>query len=101
MKSSPDLATFESVDRSNSIGELLRHAFVLLGGLMLLAAAIAVWQIRVMRQRAQLLYNAEQPALAVLMAHNHFQRFQAELQLLSETHDAQRFTAKAKEFMHG
>lgn len=97
MKSSPDLATFEPVDRSNSIGELLRHAFVLLGGLMLLAAAIAVWQIRVMRQRAQLLYNAEQPALAVLMAHNHFQRFQAELQLLSETHDAQRFTAKANE----
>jgi PAS domain S-box-containing protein len=97
LKSSPDLGTFEPVDQSNSTGELLRHAFVLLGGLMLLAAAIAVWQIRVMRQKAQLLYNAEQPALAVLMAHNHFQRFQAELQLLSETHDAPRFTAKANE----
>jgi PAS domain S-box-containing protein len=97
LKSSPDLGTFEPVDYSNSTGELLRHAFVLLGGLMLLAAAISVWQIRVMRQKAQLLYNAEQPALAVLMAHNHFQRFQAELQLLSETHDAERFTAKVNE----
>ena len=65
--------------------------------LIVLGAFIAVWQISVMRQRAQRLYDAEQPALAVLMAHNHFQRFQAELQLLSETHDAQRFTAKAIE----
>jgi len=97
LNSSPDLGTFEFAEKRNSIGQLLRHAFVLLGGLMLLAAAIAVWQVSVMRQRAQLLYNAEQPALAVLMAHNHFQRFQAELQLLSETHDAQRFTAKAQE----
>ncbi len=97
MNSSPDLGTFKPVETSNSTGQLLRHAFVLLGSLILLGAAIAVWQISVMRQRAQLLYNAEQPALAVLMAHNHFQRFQAELQLLSETHDAQRFTAKAIE----
>jgi PAS domain S-box-containing protein len=97
LKSSPDLGTFESAEKHTSTGQLLRHAFELLGGLILLAAAIAVWQISVMRQRAQNLYDAEQPALAVLMAHNHFQRFQAELQLLSETHDAQRFTAKANE----
>jgi PAS domain S-box-containing protein len=87
----------EHAEKGNSIGQLLRHAFVLLGVLMLLGGAIAVWQISVMRHRAELMYNAEQPALAVLMAHNHFQRFQAELQSLSETHDAQRFTARAKE----
>ena len=97
MNSSPDLGTLEPVEKGNSIGRLLRRAFVLSGGLMLLGGAIAVWQIGVMRHRAQLLYNAEQPALAVLMAHNHFQRFQAELQSLSETHDAHRFTARAKE----
>lgn len=97
MNSSPDLGTFKPVEKRNSTGQLLRHAFVLLGSLILLGAAIAVWQISVMRQRSQRLYDAEQPALAVLMAHNHFQRFQAELQLLSETHDAQRFTAKATE----
>lgn len=97
MNSSPDLGTSEPVEKGNSIGQLLRHAFVLLGGLILLGGAIAAWQISVMRHRAQLLYDAEQPALAVLMAHNHFQRFQAELQSLSETHDAPRFTARAKE----
>ena len=87
----------EPVDERNSTGQLLRHAFVLIGGLILFGAVIAVWQIRVMRQRAQRLYDAEQPALAVLMAHNHFQRFQAELSLMAETHDAPRFTAKANE----
>lgn len=85
------------MDERNSIGQLLRQAFLLLGALILLGAVVAVWQISVMRQRAQRLYDLEQPALAVLMAHNHFQRFQAELQLLSETHDAPRFTAKASE----
>jgi len=68
-----------------------------MGALILFGALIAVWQISVMRARAQRLYDIEQPALAVLMAHNHFQRFQAELQLLAETHDAPRFTAKANE----
>ena len=97
MNSSPGLGTLEHAEKGNSIGQLLRHAFVLSGVLMLLGGAIAVWQISVMRHRAELLYNAEQPALAVLMAHNHFQRFQAELQSLSETHDAPRFTARARE----
>jgi len=97
LHSSPDLGTFKPAESYDTTGQMLRRAFELLGGLILLAAAIAVWQISVMRQRAQLLYDAEQPALAVLMAHNHFQRFQAELQLLSETHDAERFTAKADE----
>jgi PAS domain S-box-containing protein len=85
------------VDERNSTGQLLRQAFLLVGGLIVLGAVIAAWQISVMRQRAQRLYDLEQPALAVLMAHNHFQRFQAELQLLSETHDPQRFTARANE----
>jgi len=97
LNSSAVLGTSKPEENRNSTGRLLRHAFVVLGGLILLGAAIAVWQIRVMRERAQRLYDAERPALAVLMAHNHFQRFQAELQLLSETHDAQRFTAKAGE----
>ena len=68
-----------------------------MGALIVFGAMIAVWQISVMRARAQRLYDIEQPALAVLMAHNHFQRFQAELQLLAETRDAPRFTAKANE----
>ena len=97
MNSSPDWGKSEATEELQSTGQLLRHAFVLVGGLILLGAAIAVWQISVMRQRAQRLYDAEQPALAVLMAHNHFQRFQAELSLVAETHDAPRFTAKAEE----
>jgi PAS domain S-box-containing protein len=97
LNSSPDLGTSKPVDQRGSTGQLLRQAFLLLGGLILFGGAIAAWQISVMRQRAQRLYNLEQPALAVLMAHNHFQRFQAELQLLSETHDGPRFTAKANE----
>jgi len=97
LNSSPDLGTSKPAEERNTTGQLLRQAFVLVGGLILLGAAIAVWQISVMRQRAQRLYDAEQPALAVLMAHNHFQRFQAELQLMSETHDTARFTAKANE----
>ena len=97
MNSSPDLGKSEPEDARNSTGRLLRQAFVLLGALILFGAAVAEWQISIMRQRAQRLYDAEQPALAVLMTHNHFQRFQADLQLLSETHDAERFTARAKE----
>jgi PAS domain S-box-containing protein len=85
----------EGAEERNSIGQLLRHAFALVGILILLGAVIAVWQISVMRRRAQQMYDAEQPALAVLIAHNHFQRFQAELQLLSETHDVKRFTETA------
>jgi len=100
LNSSPDGGTSEPVEVGNSIGQLLRHAFVLVGGLILLGAAIAIWQISVMRQRAQRLYDVEQPALAVLIAHSHFQRFQAELSLLAETHDASRFTAKASEMSH-
>lgn len=73
---------------------------MLVGALMVLGAAISVWQITVMRQRAQRLYDAEQPALSVLIAHSHFQRFQAELSLLAESHDAGRFTAKASEMSH-
>ena len=97
LNSSPDLGKSKPEDEHNSTGQLLRQAFVLLSGLIVLGTAFAGWQISVMRQRAQRLYDLEQPALAVLMAHNHFQRFQAELQLLSETHDAQRFIAIAKE----
>ncbi|HEX8811635.1 MAG TPA: PAS domain S-box protein, partial [Terracidiphilus sp.] len=97
MNSSPDLGKSEPEDERNSTGRLLRRAFVLLSGLILLGAAVAGWQISIMRHRAQRLYDAEQPALAVLLAHNHFQRFQADLQLLAETHDAQRFIARAKD----
>jgi PAS domain S-box-containing protein len=97
LNSSPDLGKSKPEDERNSTGQLLKQAFVLLGGLILFGAAVAGWQISIMRHRAQLLYDAEQPALTVLMAHNHFQRFQAELQLLSETHDAERFTARARE----
>jgi PAS domain S-box-containing protein len=97
LNSSPDLGKSEPEDERNSTGRLLRRAFVLLSGLILLGAAVAGWQISIMRHRAQRLYDAEQPALAVLLAHNHFQRFQADLQLLAETHDAQRFIARAKE----
>jgi len=97
LNSSPNWGKAEAAENLQSTGQLLRHAFVLVGGLILLGAVIAVWQISVMRQRAQRLYDAEQPALAVLMAHNHFQRFQAELSLLAETHDAPRFTAKAND----
>ena len=97
MNSSPDWGKSEATEELQSTGQLLRHAFVLVGGLILFGAVIAVWQISVMRQRAQRLYDAEQPALAVLMAHNHFQRFQAELSLLAGTHDAPRFTARADE----
>jgi len=95
LNSSPDWGKSEATEELQSTGQLLRHAFVLVGGLILLGAVIAVWQISVMRQQAQRLCDAEQPALAVLMAHNHFQRFQSELSLLAETHDAPRFTAKA------
>lgn len=100
MNSSPDWGKSEATEELQSTGQLLRHAFVLVGGLILFAAVIAVWQISVMRQRAQRLYDAEQPALAVLMAHNHFQRFQAELSLLAETHEAARFTARANDLLH-
>jgi len=97
LNSSPDRGTSQPAEERDSIGQLLRQAFALMGALILFGALIAVWQISVMRARAQRLYDIEQPALAVLMAHNHFQRFQAELQLLAETHDAPRFTAKANE----
>ena len=97
MSSGPEQGTAESAGQSNSIGRLLRRAFALMGALIVFGALIAVWQISVMRERAQRLYDVEQPALTVLIAHSHFQRFQAELQLLAETHDAARFTAKANE----
>ena len=97
MSSGPKRGTVESAEQSHSIGRLLRQAFALMGALIVFGALIAVWQISVMRQRAQRLYDVEQPALAVLIAHSHFQRFQAELQLLAETHDVPRFTARANE----
>jgi len=97
LNSRPDRGPSQSAEERDSIGQLLRQAFALMGALILFGALIAIWQISVMRARAQRLYDIEQPALAVLMAHNHFQRFQAELQLLAETHDAPRFTAKANE----
>ena len=98
MNTNPNQGVSDPAQGRNSIGQLLRHAFILVGALILFGAVIAVWQISVMRSRAQRLYNIEQPALAVLMTHNHFQRFQSDLQLLSETHDPARFTAKANEF---
>ena len=97
MNSSPERSPSESAEAHSSIGQLLRQAFTLMGALMVAGAMIAVWQISVMRERAQRLYDVEQPALAVLIAHSHFQRFQAELQLLAETHDAARFTAKTND----
>ena len=97
MNSSPEQGSSKPAPQRNTIARLLRQAFALMGALILLGALIAIWQISVMRERAQRLYNVEQPALAVLMAHSHFQRFQAELQLLAEKHDAARFTAKANE----
>jgi PAS domain S-box-containing protein len=97
LNSSSDPNTSQPPEGRDSIAQLLRRAFALMGALILFGALIAVWQISVMRNRAQRLYDVEQPALAVLLAHNHFQRFQAELQLLAETHDAPRFTARASE----
>jgi len=97
LNSSPEQGSSKPAPQRNTIARLLRQAFALMGALILLGALIAIWQISVMRERAQRLYNVEQPALAVLMAHSHFQRFQAELQLLAEKHDAARFTAKANE----
>ena len=96
MNSSPELGTSKPAER-DSIGQLLRQAFALMGALILFGALIALWQISVMRERAQRLYDVEQPALAVLIAHSHFQRFQAELQLLAETHNGPRFTSRAGE----
>src|SRR5579859_153589 len=78
-----------------STGQLLTRSFLMVGALILVGGVIAVWQIAIMRERAQRLSEAEQPALAVLLTHTDFQRFQAELQLLAEMHDESQFTAQA------
>ena len=78
-----------------STGQLLTRSFLMVGALILIGGVIAVWQIAVMRESAQRLYEVEQPAFAILLTHSDFQRFQAELQILAEMHDESQFATRA------
>ncbi|MBS1840158.1 MAG: response regulator [Acidobacteria bacterium] len=85
----------ESARAPLSINRLLILCFVLLATLILVGGAIAIWQSNVAQRRAQLLYQADQPAVAVLIAHSDFQSFQTQLKTLLEAHDAGRFIESA------
>ena len=82
--------------KPSSISSQLVLAFVSIGLLMIFGGIIALLQLNAMRQRAEYLYEADQPARAVLLVRSSFLSYQNELRQLASLQDAARFEADSK-----
>jgi PAS domain S-box-containing protein len=81
--------------RRSSISTLLVGSFVSVGLLMILGGVIALLQINFMRERAEYLSQADQPARAVLRVRSDFLTFQRELRELASKRDAAEFATQS------
>jgi PAS domain S-box-containing protein len=87
--------------RRSSISTLLVGSFVSVGLLMILGGVIALLQLRFMRQRAEYLFQADQPARAVLRVRSDFLTFQRELRELASKRDAAQFASESNNLLFG
>jgi PAS domain S-box-containing protein len=85
--------------RRSSISTLLVGSFVSVGLLMILGGLIALLQVNFMRQRAEYLFQADQPARAVLRVRSDFLTFQRELRELASKRDAAQFTSESNNLL--
>ena len=67
---------------------------------MIFGGIIALLQLRAMRQRAEYLYQADQPARAVLLVRSSFLSYQNELRQLANLQDANRFETESKRLVN-
>jgi PAS domain S-box-containing protein len=85
--------------RRSSISTLLVGSFVSVGLLMILGGVIALLQLNFMRQRAEYLFQADQPARAVLRVRSDFLTFQRELRELANRRDAAQFASESSNLL--
>ena len=85
--------------RRSSISTLLVGSFVSVGLLMILGALIALLQVNFMRQRAEYLFQADQPARTVLRVRSDFLTFQRELRELASKRDAAQFNSESNNLL--
>lgn len=85
--------------RRSSISTLLVGSFVSVGLLMILGGLIALLQVNFMRQRAEYLFQADQPARAVLRVRSDFLSFQRELRELASKRDAAQFASESNNLL--
>ncbi|HKV60846.1 MAG TPA: response regulator [Candidatus Acidoferrum sp.] len=69
------------------------------GLLMILGALIALLQVNFMRQRAEYLFQADQPARTVLRVRSDFLTFQRELRELASKRDAAQFNSESNNLL--
>lgn len=79
-----------------NIGPRLGVVFVVVGLLMALGDAIALIQIDGMRRRAEFVYQADQPAQAVLLVRSSFLSYQDKLRQLAEAHNQDHFVTQSE-----
>jgi PAS domain S-box-containing protein len=85
--------------RPSSISTLLVGSFVSVGLLMILGGVIALLQLNFMRARAEYLFQADQPARAVLRVRSDFLSFQRELRELASKKDPALFAAESNNLL--
>ena len=85
--------------RRSSISTLLVGSFVSVGLLMILGGVIALLQLNFMRARAEYLFQADQPARAVLRVRSDFLSFQRELRELAGKRDAAQFASESNNLL--
>jgi two-component system cell cycle sensor histidine kinase/response regulator CckA len=85
--------------KRSSISTLLVGSFVSVGLLMILGGVIALLQIKYMRERAEYLSQADQPARTVLRVRSDFLTFQRELRELASRRDAAQFATESSSLL--
>ncbi len=88
----------EVIARPN-IGRRLTVVFVFVGLLMALGDAIALFQVDSIRKRAELVYQADQPARDVLLVRSSFLSYQDQIRILADVHIPDQFTTKSDEVL--
>ena len=89
----------ETPQRRSSISTLLVGSFVSVGLLMILGGVMALLELNFMRGRAEYLFEADQPARAVLRVRSDFLSFQRELRELASKKDAALFAAESNNLL--
>src|ERR1700730_6063989 len=83
----------------SSVRTWLVGSFVSVGLLMILGGVIALLQLNFIRARAEYLFQADQPARAVLRVRSDFLSFQRELRELAGKRDAAQFASESNNLL--